>query len=67
MWGVKNYKDFKLTPKLKDSLFNGISTALKVLKLKDKPARIMNRFLDEKIIETFFEENKRRHKKVKEK
>jgi len=62
---AENYGEFKLTPKVKNSLLRGISTALKTLKLKDKPVEIMNKFVNEKTIEIYFEENKRRHRKNK--
>lgn len=64
---AKSYRRFRLTSRVKSSLLSGILTALKVLELKDKPTDIMNKFLDENVIETYFEENKRRHKKTKEK
>ena len=65
MIGAKSYREFKMTTRVKSSLLNGISSALKALRLKDNPKKIMNKFLEEKVIETYFEENKRRHRKNK--
>jgi hypothetical protein len=62
---VKDHRRFKLTSNDRTALLQCISHALKVLKLKDDPALIMNRFLQERIIEAYFVHNKRRTKKKK--
>lgn len=60
---AKSYKEFELTPKAKNALFNWIEHSLNVLGLKDSPKLIMDKFLSLGFIEAYFEKNKKRQKR----
>lgn len=59
--GAKSLRTFKLTPKAKDELLKCFSKSLEILKLKDDPIRIRDKFLQEEFIEEYFRQQKRRN------